>query len=1828
MNLVTDPEILRQLDAAPALRPVTDPSVLEELNSPITSKLKRAGGFLRDYYEYLHQPTEPPKMLPLQPGEEDLDPRSVGNMDVPSSDFLGRVLPESVSKTAVGLAEFPLIAGHDIGTVIQRKLIEQGKPSETVSAISSKLGDMITGVLDKTLASTGLMGKERLKEEWSTDPAGSALFAAAPVAGAVGKGGTLVKRGLERAAERKMAAAREKMAAPKWDLAPGEGKGPWEGAAPAPVVEPPRPAEAAAPPVEAPPPARAEVSPTPPAAVVEAPAAPEASVTRRRVRPDRSSFAEGQVPDMATLENDLKAVRDNLSEMETEYAKGDVGKTQFDQMALSDRIKAYRESESALLERQKQLEAGIPAPEVKIEPAKPAREKTEAEISFERAREERGPVPRSGEAPALGTPDFYKAEAAKLPGDVKYIGDMAGHPMFESGDYAKGGVGNFMAKPGESVEQAYARAKSKYDAATAPTEAPAPIELPKKKSRPPFKGKKEQSLQQRILKAGGIKIDPAMRGEFAQYGLRQGGGALARLYRSERHPGYKKAMGWDQWVEALIEDGTLQPGAGISDLFEAIKKNRRPGSFSEDEIAAAGEEYLRKQAEGEGPRPITDPEILKQLEAPAEGPQLVPANRVDGEVYKAPPGTTTHAGVDMPDEAWGKVGTGAKIETGWYDYKTDKFMTANEGKALLEDHSFKLAEEPVPEGAPRGEYQPPAAADQAIFPGMEQARQQYREPGVKAPPEPPPEGGLFGKSPPAAGKDTSAEWKKAGLDIPRGEIPIPDSKTGLLGNESGQLNVSALLPAIEMGRDIKEGAQSLLMPSSLSPEHKAVAEILGAKIGTMHRALESSARLLKEDSRMFDKAGVFDAKVPLKDNMGVKFMSDMSAGRKMSPELQKIADKIRGQFDERIRRLSEAGAPLSKVRENYFPGMWKDKTAAERFLSRRPFKGGESFRKPKVFDDTMEGIEAGLEPISPNPIDLVMLKFAEIDRSIMANEALREFRGTGREKFLSVFKKMPEGWEKVNDKYGTVYGPPEILMREYVDKAVYDGLLKVADNLGVTHERKMNAGRGKLGWSSPGGQMVTQFATDTQVLAHEIGHQLDFKYKLWDRIVTQAEGIGAKGTVTKTASAQQRGLVQKELRALADMSFEGETPSAYYKSKVRKKAEKMAHMLEAYIHAPEMFREVAPNVYDSFDAFVRSKPGAAGTLPFAKPLPEIAGLADIKPRLALKELQNKMPVGGFPVVGHRIVTHATADVLNNYLSSSLYNNRYVGTAFKAWMGTANALNQTQLGVFSMFHGGFTEFEVQVSAGANVLHDVYGVAKGNRTFGDLGRSIAHVPQAMIRTPINGAKILNEWQRPTMHVPTNVSIGSLPQTPAARVSMIAKAAEIAGGGFEMERGLRTHQIDKLVRDWYGGKKLKAALRSPIALTELGAKPIMEWLVPRQKAGIFGEMAGRIIEQNPGKSLEELRPQLRKTWNDVDARLGQVRYDRLFINNVAKNALQGLVRAPGWTGGTIAQIGGAIPDTARFFKEWAKTGKAPENIPPRVAYTISLAVTTAAINGILTYAFTGQRPQGMDFWAFRDGSTDEAGRPGRFLLPTYAKDVYAWYKKPGHTALAKTHPALSVVGDLIRNTDYYGTVIANPDDPFPQRQGERAKYVVKSFVPFWMRGAGKVIEREGGAASAMTKAPEKVLAPLVGIMPATSAYTRTPAEKKMSDIIRSHAQIGGRTKEAAEYSQLRFSALKHLRSGKTWEDMPGPMADKLLKLSDAKLRKIATDAQSTALQTSFSRLTANEALKVWKLMEDKERAEVEDVYNKKLENHAKDMTDEEHADFKKLVERAEAK
>jgi hypothetical protein len=508
---------------------------------------------------------------------------------------------------------------------------------------------------------------------------------------------------------------------------------------------------------------------------------------------------------------------------------------------------------------------------------------------------------------------------------------------------------------------------------------------------------------------------------------------------------------------------------------------------------------------------------------------------------------------------------------------------------------------------------------------------------------------------------------------------------------------------------------------------------------------------------------------------------------------------------------------------------------------------------------------------------------------------------------------------------------------------------------------------------------------------------------------------------------------------------------------------------------------------------------------FIQSNPKLKPLSDIKPGIELESLSSEKYVG-LPIKGYRIVPKATGDIVNNYLSSSIYNNGWFGGLYRSWMGAANTLNQSQLGLGSAFHAGFTTGDVQVSAGANLIKDVYGVLRGNRSLSDLGNTVKDYTVATVKTAMTGDKVLNAWRNPDGVIDP-------------RIAQVVKAAELAGGGFKLEAGMKTEQTTKMLRDWYSGSRVRAAARSPVAFTELTMKPIMDYLVPRQKAGVFADLAWRIIEQNPGKALEELTPQFRQAWNRIDARLGQVRYNRLFMNNTAKGTIQALVRAPGWSGGTIAELGGAFPDAANFFKEWIKTGKAPADIPDRVAYTASLLASVATANAILTYAFTGQTPTGMDFMAFRTGRKDKDGNDERFLLPTYVKDLLAYAKQPIRTLAHKTSPLVSVATDVLNNRDYYGYEIRNPNDNAVNQAGQVSKYVLKSFEPFWIQGAVKA-----GKAGVN---PGRIAAPYVGVMPAPAYITRSAIQNEISELY--HKRTGDRTKpyEAREADETKRAA-----------------------------------------------------------------------------------------------------
>ena len=960
--------------------------------------------------------------------------------------------------------------------------------------------------------------------------------------------------------------------------------------------------------------------------------------------------------------------------------------------------------------------------------------------------------------------------------------------------------------------------------------------------------------------------------------------------------------------------------------------------------------------------------------------------------------------------------------------------------------------------------------------------------------------------------------------------------------------IEKMTPGLEILRDMKQGIQSLMLPTAKSPEHLKAAEELGARLGESYRRAEVSRELFKKDSLTFEKLGVHREDMPIDKNPGIKFMSDMSTGRAMTPEMQKIADKDKAESQKRLDLLEKAGVPLQNIRENYFKGIWTNEsrlafnlameearkagiipegisvntaTGAQKawvkarvdeylegkkgsdkdqlsFLTRNPLKGKESFRKRKVFDeDIATAFEFGLRAVSNNPIDIFMLKYAEMDKNIMANQALRQWERQGDVTTQEgLFIAPDETFARIDDKYGTIWGGNSI------------PVWKMLQALAKTAKRDMYfADFGKEVFADP----------DLKDEVNALRWTVDDGTEL--NIHAMHKGTG---------------------RSYSQLIVE--------------------NMLQDH----EAFQDTAPALYSKLEEIANDSE-------------KMQQIMDLQ---TFNDLKAKLPVEGRIIKGYRYAKKPVADILNNYLSSTLYNNPYFGTAYKLWMAFANLMNQTQLGLGSLFHVGFSTLESQVSAGADLLLDIYGLARGNRSMGDVLASLKHVGTATVETGLTGDKIINAWRNPD---------GKMDP----RIEQVARAWELGGGRFRMEKGLRTDQISALTRDWFNGHKLRAAMRSPVALVELFAKPTLDLIVPRQKAGVFAYRAWRIIDMNPGKTMEELTPQFRAAVNRIEARLGQVGYERLFINNVAKNVMQMLIRSVGWTGGTIAELGGSLKDTGTYFKEWHKTGKAPKDMPDRVAYTLSLLISAAVINGVLTYLLSGKKPEGMDYWAFKTGTKDDSGKDERFMLPMYTKDLLAYWEAPGTTLSHKMHPALSIMSDLYRNQDYYGVQIADPDANIAMRAAQKSKYVLKAFEPFWIRGAKKNAQAGDSLG--------KMALPLIGIMPAPSSITKSAAEKQASEINKARMPASPITEQEQERRIAKSQLVQQVRKGDRSGIAPA-LAAKTIQPKDVP--QILNKARMTPLQSSVNTMSLDQVKKVSSVATPEEKRQLAPILARKAQ------------------------
>jgi hypothetical protein len=962
------------------------------------------------------------------------------------------------------------------------------------------------------------------------------------------------------------------------------------------------------------------------------------------------------------------------------------------------------------------------------------------------------------------------------------------------------------------------------------------------------------------------------------------------------------------------------------------------------------------------------------------------------------------------------------------------------------------------------------------------------------------------------------------------------------------------------------GLRGIMAPQALGGGAREVANALRHFMGKNALAMARADEALKSFRKEFDKQSK-------EANYNVIDALERDPSQ-LPARYQELAQLFRKEFDWRIAEIQKyAPNALQHLIENYFPHIWKDpKRAASTMaqVSSRLFAGRKEFLKQRTIDFFKDGIEAGLEPISDNPVDLLMAKMHSMDKFLLALRAQSEFRASGAMKFKYLFERMPDGWQTMDDPSFIVQKPPVVDIKEAFDSFQRAKMGEILQDLGVSYKRVASLGGTRWAEADMGMKEIrAKIGAHEPTLWHELGHQADWKFpELRDALPVRGNSA-----------------VAVQLRKLADLRAEGQEVSDSHKKYLRATEEKMAELFRAYVHAPDLFKETAPDVLRVFEGFLNTQPKLRNNL-----------LELRRGRLAMGDETTQVKLGGMQVLGHWIMPDGPAQVIGNYLSPGLA--RF--SAYNSFRVASNLLNAAQLGM-SGFHLGFTSLDAATSRLAVGIEDL---AAGNVT--RAAKTFASVPVSPVTNILQGRRMMQE----ALH----------PGTTTTETAALVKALEQGGGRTGQDRFWQTDFIRRMNKAFHEGTAtgyLKGALLAPASAVEAAMKPIMEYVVPRQKLGVFADMARREMERlGPDASVEDTREAMRKAWDSVDNRMGQVVYDNLFYNRAVKDLALVTFRAYGWQLGKYREGFGAITDATKAAGAVVK-GQRPE-LSHRMAYAMALPLMVGTIGGVMTYLMTGQRPQDYkDYFMPRTGETDPRGNPVRLNLPSYMKDVLAYAKHPITSVEHSLNPMFSAISDLLNNKDFYDVRIRNPDDPLWQQGSEVAQFAAKQFIPFTFTGTMKL--REDAAPL------WKQVFPFFGVTPAPARMTMTPAQELSAEITSASMSGAPRTKEQYDKSKLIKDIVTDFKRGQP-DSARAKMAQGFQshQLNENSVHQIIDRQIYNPLQFQVLHMDVPTAMRVWRVANPEERAKLQPMILQKVWN-SKTLAPEQIAATIQEIQRA---
>jgi N12 class adenine-specific DNA methylase len=953
------------------------------------------------------------------------------------------------------------------------------------------------------------------------------------------------------------------------------------------------------------------------------------------------------------------------------------------------------------------------------------------------------------------------------------------------------------------------------------------------------------------------------------------------------------------------------------------------------------------------------------------------------------------------------------------------------------------------------------------------------------------------------------------------------AKKGPEEEEQHEMQVpQAVAAPLQQAGQTLAGAQAAVRATLTAPEvnqpSRLSARMLRQRVAQMIHLIEYAQHALTTYRNKVEKLTVdHDAILDLADAV-----ENPQTGLKVPKDLQgwiTVRDEVYTHLKKQIADLGIA----KQWHAHYLGHIWETQFKPGKqgvlasIIGRKPLQGPKSFLKQRTVPTMRQGVKRGLVPKTWNLVEIDLYKMEEMAKFIMAHQYLNDLKREGLAKFQTALKKAPKDMTALPDTMGEVWAPPHITVAEAYDKVLMEGLENYVRSLGVKYVRKPMSGK-TWGFSgATSGDITMAFGSPEFMLMHELGHTLDALYGLHQLVRQGVKKAMFEGENYRT--------ILNEMRELAKLRYAGLKVDPAYEKYVQKPTERIANLVHAYLHAPELAKKVAPHWFDAFDHLVLS-------------MPELEPLIDLQHMRSLvigtRETEKALP--GPILLGRYYVDPAVARIVKNYLTPGLGAN-------KLWALVrvpANALVQAKLAI-SAFHAfTITQEAAALEAGRGITDVARGRLSGVTR---IARALAE-PAAVIR---RGRRA--RWQYLHTMDPMSLAVDSATNLLLAGGGRVKQSREFDNRSMQkfMDHLRRANaQWARKQAGKAGAEYLGAALRILPAAVEAAAWPILGWLVPTAKAGAAESQIRAELAGLKGAPTEQtLLAIASKAVNLTDATLGEVIWDNYFLPRALMSAVHMLIMAPGWRGGSAIILARGLTDPVRRLVPGQReeyevvvpdtTGPVPPGTPPKVLpagqvapqgtkivkqkerywspYT-SLMIATVLVQVLVSEIFQQMHGAGhvhspLDVAFPRDGGKDANGKPTRVRLPGYAGIFYDIVRDMPKSileyTLGGTAPMPTAVGQLYANETIFGDEIADKTDPWRVQLWDYAKFMKDQFEPISVSSYGR-----------RTGTPSEKAESVLGISPAPARVTRTPLE----DYLHGLQPPAHRTKDQAEKAQAR--------------------------------------------------------------------------------------------------------